>query len=87
MRSLKPDGRNMKELLLCRGMLPFGALGGNHSAAKLAVVHPRPVQLIRGGGGKFLDTSRLCDALCGAKNASKVSECRLRGRQEFSDFV
>lgn len=73
MRSLKPDRRNMKKHLLCRGMLPFGALGENHSAAKLAFVHPRLVRLTCGGGGKFLDTSCLCDALCGAKNPKSQS--------------
>lgn len=70
-----------------RGMLPFGALGENHSAAKLAFVHSRLLRLICGGGEKFLDTSCICDALCCAENPSKVSQCRLQGRQQFSSFV
>lgn len=76
----------MKKHLLCRGMLPFGALGENHSAAELAFVHPRLVRLVCGGGEKFLDTSCICDALCCAKNPSTVSEFCLINNEQQSHF-
>lgn len=85
MRSLKPDRRNMKKHLLCRGML-----SGRPTPEECCLsVHWEKITLL-------LNWLLCILAWCGSYAAVaksfgtpqlRISQCRLQARQQFSSFV